>query len=135
MRGSLGEPTRAQATAGGTRRKVRNAGRHGLNEQAAPYTRNRLVLAERMEKPSLPTSSFEEVFEHAVRLLTSPYEVWENSDSARKNAVLRLVLAERVAYDRKNGLRTPKTSFPFQWLSALKGDEVEMVEGAGFEPA
>ena len=98
-------------------------------------TRDRLVVAERIEKRSTSASGFEEVFEHAVRLLVNPYAIWENGDSAWKNAVLKLVFAERVAYDRKTGLRTPKTTFPFKWLSGIQVDGVEMVEGAGFEPA
>jgi hypothetical protein len=90
-------------------------------------THDRFVIAERIEKRSTPASGFEEVFEHAVRLLVNPYAIWENGDFAWKNAVLKLVFAERVPYDRKTGLRTPKTTFPFRWLDGLERREVEMV--------
>lgn len=97
-------------------------------------TYDRLVIAERIEKRSMPASGFEEVLEHAVRLLVNPYAIWENGDFAWKNAVLKLVFAERVAYDRKTGLRTPKTTFPFKWLSDVQVDTVQMVGDDGFEP-
>jgi site-specific DNA recombinase len=75
------------------------------------------------------------VCKHALGLLTSPYDIWKKGDFAAKNTVLRLVFAERPAYDPKSGLQTAEITFPFRWLRALESREVEMVEGAGFEPA
>ena len=93
----------------------------------AQLLHERALIAERIEKSTQPEGRFEDTFEHAVRLLASPYDVWESGDFAWKNAVLKLVFAERAVYDRKSGLRTPKTAFPFNWLSQIKADEVEVV--------
>jgi hypothetical protein len=87
----------------------------------AELLRELALIAERVEKSTQPAASFEDVFELAARLLASPCDVWENGDFPTKNAVLRLVFAERAIYDRKSGLRTPKTTFPFKWLADVEG--------------
>ena len=49
--------------------------------------------------------------------------------------VLKLAFAERLAYSRSDGFRTPKTTMPFKALDGFVGDEDGLADREGFEPS
>jgi site-specific DNA recombinase len=79
--------------------------------------------------------SFEKMFELAMRFLANPYAIWENGNIVVKRTVLRLVFARPLAFSRKEGLRTPETTFPFKVLHYISGMDCKVVPRAGIEPA
>lgn len=70
---------------------------------------------------SAPKGSFEKMFKLAMRFLANPYEIWKNGDILIKRTVLRLVFASPITFSRKEGLRTPETTFPFKVLQYISG--------------
>ncbi len=100
----------------------------------AQLEQNKLIIAEKLQKNTKPHHSFEEMFELAMSFLANPWKLWLDGNLSLKRTVLRLAFAERIAYCRKTGLRTPKTTLPFKVLGAFQMRKCEMAEGVGFEP-
>ncbi|MFC3229146.1 recombinase family protein [Marinibaculum pumilum] len=97
--------------------------------------RERLVLAEKLEKGSQPRRSFDEVFELTLKFLSSPCNIWENGTLAVRRTALKLTFDEPLVYCRNEGFRTPKTSIVFKALGCFQGQSAEMADGEGFEPS
>ena len=97
--------------------------------------REKLVLAEKLRKNGQTALGFDEMFELAIQFLSNPCKLWDSGQLHLKRLVLRLVFSERIAYCRKGGLRTPKTSLPFKLLNDLSMGKREMAEREGFEPS
>jgi site-specific DNA recombinase len=57
-----------------------------------------------------PKHTFEESYEHSLRFLASPWNIWINADLLGRRTGLRLAFSEPLPYCRKEGLRTP--NFP-----------------------
>ena len=96
--------------------------------------RQKLLLSEKLATSGQPQRPFAEMFELALRFFANPYNIWEKGDLALRRAVLRLVFEGRVAYCRKDGLRTPKTTLPFKMLEGMCAHESQMAGRMGFEP-
>ena len=103
-------------------------------ERLAKLEREKLITQEKLEKGTEPTHSFDELFELACAFLASPWKLWESGQLTLQRTVLKLVFAERIAYCRKTGLRTPKTTLPFKVLGGIDGQKCLMAEEVGFEP-
>lgn len=99
----------------------------GLEEQ-------KLVLEEKLTSAGKPRYTMEESFEHALQFLSSPWNIWEKADLVWRRTVLRLAFLEPVAYSRNQGLRTPKTAFPFRVLEEIQSGGRVMARPRGFEP-
>ncbi|WP_430383340.1 recombinase family protein [Yoonia maritima] len=78
--------------------------------------------------------SFDKMFEHSIKILSNPCNIWKNRDIKWKRMVLKVVFAERLAYCRKSGFQTAKTTFPFKALADLEGELGKMVPPHGLEP-
>lgn len=76
-------------------------------KRIAKLEREKVLAQEKLSQAGKPKHTFEESFEHAMRFLASPWQVWDNSDLAMKKTVLRLAYAEPLPYCRNQGLRTP----------------------------
>lgn len=94
--------------------------------RVAKLEKDRAILLERLEKVQGGWDRFEEFFELAFAFLSSPWKIWQNGDLAMRRTVLRLAFAERLAYSRESGLRTPETAIPFRYLEAISGGESRM---------
>ncbi len=94
----------------------------------------KLSISDRLRNQSKPKHSFEESIEHAITFLQNPRRIWDSGDFAMKRTVLRLAFSERLAYSRKDGYRTPKTSLPFKVLGDICKEDFKMVEPRGIEP-
>ena len=104
-------------------------------KRIAKLEREKVLAAEKLAQSGKPRHTFEESFEHAMRFLSNPWKIWNNSDVSLKKTVLRLAFIEPLPYCRNQGLRTPKLSLPFKALGDGFNQKREMVRPAGFEPA
>ena len=77
------------------------------------------LLNEKAKNPFKPRYSFEELIELSLRFLSNPCGVWRSGRFALQRMVLKLVFSEPLAYSRKNGYRTPKTTLPFKLLEDI----------------
>jgi site-specific DNA recombinase len=96
--------------------------------------REKLVLQDLLSKIAAPQKTFDEMFEHAMRFLSNPYEIWKNGDIHTKKTVIRLVYAKPMIASRETGVRTGETTSPFKALSFLSSIDSKMVHPTGFEP-
>lgn len=94
----------------------------------------RIVLNEEIAKTSKPKHSFEEMFEHSMHFLSSPYEIWKNGSFEVKRTVIRLVFDGPLIVGANQELRTGKTTYPINMLGTLKGVNSKLVPRGGIEP-
>lgn len=90
--------------------------------------RDKLVIEEKLAAKPGPKRSFDKMFELAMNFLASPWKLWESDRIEDKRTVLKLAFSERLAYCRKTGFRTPKTSMPFNMLGGNHLPMCEMAE-------
>ena len=92
-------------------------------------------LTEKLAKTGVPTTPFKDAFRTAFDFLANPWNLWASERIEDKRAVLKLVFADHLAYCRKEGVRTAKTTLPFKALGGFSSDGNSVVSRAGFEPA
>lgn len=88
--------------------------------------KDKLLIRENAQIHVGPKHSFEDMFELALAFLASPWKLWASPRLEDKRTVLKLAFTERLAYCRKTGLRTPKTTLPFKVLGGFSMSESEM---------
>ncbi len=103
-------------------------------KRIATLESEKALALERMLQTGQPKKAFEEMFEHAMTFLASPWNIWRNEGLAWRRTVLRLAFAEPIPYCRNDGLRTPEIAFPFKVLAGIQTGDCEMVRPGGFEP-
>lgn len=81
---------------------------------------NKLVLAEKRETKVKPKHTREEIIELGMNFLSNPWNIWKSGSLQLKRMVLRLAFAGPLAYDAKNGFRTPQVAVPFEFLGLNK---------------
>lgn len=94
----------------------------------------KIVLAEKIATTGRPVRSFDETVRTAFDFLASPWQLWTSDRIEDKRTVLKLAFADRLAYTKKQGFRTPDFSLPFKALGHFEGQDFEMVRLAGIEP-
>lgn len=94
----------------------------------------KIVLAENIAKTGRPVRSFDETLRTAFDFLASPCLLWTSERLEDKRAVLKLAFADRLAYVRNEGFRTPNFSLPFKALGHFEQQEFMMARLAGIEP-
>lgn len=102
--------------------------------RVAKLERDKLLTSEKLAQKPGPQRPFDEMFELACEFLSSPWNIWERGPINGRRMVLKLAFAERPAYDRNQGFRTPKTTLPFKLLGDIHMGKCEMAETVGFEP-
>ena len=102
-------------------------------KKIAKLEREKALAAEKLATSGKPQRILEESFEHALRFLSSPWTIWENSGLIGKRTVLRLAFLEPLAYSRNEGLRTPNLAFPFKALGEIYSGKCEMAHPTRFE--
>ncbi len=95
----------------------------------------KIVLAEKIATTGRPVRSFDETVRTAIEFLASPCLLWTSDRIEDKRTVLKLAFADRLAYTKKQGFRTPAFSLPFKALGHFAGQDFEMARPAGIEPA
>jgi site-specific DNA recombinase len=101
----------------------------------AKLEKEKLLAAEKLSKKPGPQRTFDEMFELACEFLSSPWHIWRKDTMTARKTVLKLAFAERPAYCRNTGFRTPKTTMPFKVLDGISVGEHRMAERKGFEPS
>ena len=100
----------------------------------AKLEKDKLVIIEKLQANAFPKRGSTEQFELAFRFLENPHELWDSERLDDKKLVLKLTFADRLAYCRNGGFRTPQTTLPFKALEAVQGGKCKMAEREGFEP-
>lgn len=72
------------------------------------------------------TRSFDETLRTSLDFLANPGNLWASEQLKHKKAVLKLAFADRLAYVRNEGLRTPALSLPFKVLADFKSSKSKM---------
>lgn len=98
-------------------------------KRIADLERQKLAMAERAELTSRRQRPFDEMFELAMRFLANPYVLWSSPRLEDRRCALNLVFADRLAYCRNSGFRTPKTSIVFKALEDISKGKRAMAEG------
>ncbi len=97
--------------------------------------KEKLVMAEKMQKQHKPQRSFDEMFELAIAFLGNPQKLWHSERLEDKRTALKLTFEDRLVYQRNRGFRTPKTSIVFKVLQDICGSKKLLAETEGFEPS
>ena len=92
------------------------------------------IWKEKLAKSGKPRGHFKEVYRTAFEFLSNPWNLWVSEHFEDRRAVLKLVFAERLPYDRNKGYRTAKTSRVFNALEAFRMEKSDMVIPIGLEP-
>ncbi|MEM7547696.1 MAG: recombinase family protein [Pseudomonadota bacterium] len=92
--------------------------------------RQKLELMEKVENTAPEKADRVSAFEPAMEFLVNPWNIYEKGSFALKRVVLKLVFLEGLRYNRKSGVRTAKTTFPFKVLGEIFDHESGVVEGA-----
>ncbi len=95
--------------------------------------KDKLVLQEKIKNSGKPLYPFEQMFELSMKFLSSPCKLWDSGKLELQRIVLKLAFADRLAYCRKNGFRTPQVSEPFNFLENIMLNN-KMARQEGFEP-
>ena len=61
--------------------------------QQSQLEREKALAQEKLAETGKPKHTFEESFEHALRFLASPWQIWKNSDLLGRKTVLRLAFS------------------------------------------
>ena len=96
--------------------------------------REKQRIEERSTAAFEPRHSFEKTFRLALCFLANPWKLWGLNRLDLRRAVLRLAFPDRLAYDWGEGLRTPKTAYPFKALAGFCASNYDLVEPRGIEP-
>ena len=94
--------------------------------RVAEMEQQKLIVAETLDNLGAPARSFDELFELAMGFLANPCRLWDSGQLTLKRTVLRLAFADRIAYCRNSGLRTPKTALPFKLLDGFSCGNLAM---------
>ena len=96
--------------------------------------REKLVMAEKLQKQHKPQRSFDQMFELAIAFLSNPCKLWDSEHLEDKRTALKLTFEDRLIYQRNKGVRTPKTSIVFRALNGICAGKKVMAVTVGFEP-
>lgn len=85
----------------------------------AKFEKQKLLSAEKLVDLAKLKHTFDEMFELAFNFLSNPWNLWASGQIMLRKTVLRLAFAERLAYHRDTGLRTPQVTEPFKFLGEI----------------
>jgi hypothetical protein len=97
-----------------------------IEERIRKLEQRKIVLSEKMAQCGRPVRSFDETLRTSLDFLGNPQKLWASERLEDKRAVLKLTFADRLAYVRNEGFRTPILSFPIRVLADLSVGKVEM---------
>lgn len=88
-------------------------------------------MQEKIAKCGRPIRDFDDSFRTAMDFLANPHELWASERMEGRHAVMKLTFADRLAYVRGEGFRTPETTLPFKALGGISGSNIEMAHFEG----
>ncbi len=92
------------------------------------------LLEEQSRSMRISRKPFEESFRTTYKFIENPRFLWDSGKKEHHKKLFRLTFAERIAYSRKEGLRTAETTLPFNALQAIFGGDYGLARPKGFEP-
>jgi site-specific DNA recombinase len=93
---------------------------NAYEKRIAELEKDKLLKQSKLENGNKPKHSFEQMFELAMMFLANPYKLWVSGNLKLQRIVLRLAFAERIAFCRNEGFRTPQVSVPFTFFENFK---------------
>ena len=81
------------------------------------------------------TPDLSEALKLTLKFLGTPAETWVNSSKQLKIVLHNMIFAENPSYCLNTGFGSPKLSLPFHIKEHIGGQNGEMVDPTGFEPA
>ena len=91
------------------------------------------LLKEEIVKIGAPARDYDQTFRTAMAFLSNPWNLWRSDRLEDKRATLKLTFKDDLRYSRKEGFRTPETSFPFSMLADVLSLKREMAHPKRFE--
>ena len=79
------------------------------------------VIAEKAMNLGKPIMPFDDLFEHAVRFISSPKKLWDSGELALRRLVIRLTFSEHLQYALGKGFEHPRYAGPFNIINDLEG--------------
>ncbi len=104
-------------------------------DRISELEQERALCEDEASRVATPAHPFDEMFELAMRFLSSPFDIWKNGDLAVKKTVLRLAFSQPLVVSSNKGVQTGETTFPFKALEFLSASNSKVVRAAGLEPA
>ena len=104
-----------------------------IEDKINQMEQNKLAIVQKCEILGKPKRGYSEMFELALRFLSSPWNIWENGSFIDRRNVLKLAFMGQVPYTRENGFSNPKISLPFKVLGSFEGTKREMARPRRFE--
>ncbi|MCB9974414.1 MAG: recombinase family protein [Rhodospirillales bacterium] len=95
--------------------------------------RERLLLNEKLGTKTKPRQRPSQEFEPALNFLRNPLNLWRSDELAHKQAVIKMLFAERPGYKKKTGVRTPIYACPVNALTAITSGKSKMAHPGRFE--
>ena len=105
-----------------------------IEDKLEGMEQNKLAIVQKCENLSKSKRGYSEMFEHALRFLSNPWNIWENGSFLDRRNVLKLAFTGQIPYTRKNGFSNTKISLPFKVLGDILSTEKVMAHWGGFEP-
>ena len=93
--------------------------------------KDKIEMSEKIAACGRPVQGFDESFRTAMEFLASPWKLWASEALEDKRAVLKLTFADRLAYVRNEGFRTPETTLPFNALGGFLEGKSKMARLEG----
>ncbi len=91
----------------------------------------KLLAEEKRAQTGLDPRQKSKKIELALNFLSNPWKLWTSENMKHRRLVLKLAFADRLAYARSEGYRTPKTTLPFKVLDRISAMKCEMVPPHG----
>src|SRR5690606_29463424 len=76
----------------------------------------KIVVSERIANCGRPVHTLDETLRTSLDFLGNPHKLWASGNLEDQRIVLKLAFADRLAYVRNEGLRTPTLALPFKVL-------------------
>ncbi len=105
-----------------------------IEDKLEDMEQNKLAIVQKCGNLGKPKRGYSEMFEHALKFLSNPWNIWENGSFLDRRNVLKLAFTGQIPYTRKNGFSNTKISLPFKVLGTNLGTKKEMAHWGGFEP-
>ena len=93
----------------------------------------KIEIGERIANCGRPLRSFDETLRTSLDFLANPWNLWASERLEHKKAVLKLAFADRLAYVRDEGFRTPDLALPFKVLADVGNSKSKLARPERFE--
>ena len=97
-----------------------------FENKIAKLEEDKILLTDKLSQNTKPKSTLGEIIELLRAYLANPWNIYENGTLEVRKTILKTAFASPLAYDRKNGYRTPQVSVIFEFFEKITS-KCEMV--------